>query len=50
MFHAETAAFLLRAVLEEFCANVSQHETGVRTHVASKILEFASKGDYQSMS
>lgn len=28
---------LLRAVLEEVCEGVSRHETGARTHVASKL-------------
>lgn len=36
---------LLRAVLEEVCEGVSRHETGARTHVASKILEAATKGE-----
>ncbi|WGD53582.1 hypothetical protein QA641_06640 [Bradyrhizobium sp. CB1650] len=44
MFDPPTAA-LLRAVLDEVCENVSRTETGVRTHVASKILEAAMGGD-----
>ncbi|MCP1835116.1 hypothetical protein J2R76_003452 [Bradyrhizobium sp. USDA 4532] len=43
MFDAETTT-LLRAVLEEVCENISVFETGVRTHVASKILEAAANG------
>ena len=44
MLDAATTA-LLRAVLDEVCENVSRHETGARTHVASKILEAATNGD-----
>jgi hypothetical protein len=44
MFNAETTA-LLRAVLDEVCENVSKYETGARTHVASKILEAATRGE-----
>ena len=44
MFDATTTA-LLRAVLEEVCEDVSRHETGARTHVASKILQAATNGD-----
>jgi hypothetical protein len=44
MFDAETTA-LLRTVLNEICENVSQYEAGTRTHVASKILEAATRGD-----
>ncbi|KQT28453.1 MULTISPECIES: hypothetical protein [unclassified Bradyrhizobium] len=44
MFDAATTA-LLRAVLDEVCEDVSRHETGARTHVASKILEAATNGD-----
>ena len=44
MFDAATTA-LLRAVLEEVCEDVSRHETGARTHVASKILQAATNGD-----
>ncbi|ULL01514.1 hypothetical protein [Bradyrhizobium sp. I71] len=36
---------LLRAVLDEVCANVSRSEMGARTHVASKILEAANRGE-----
>ncbi|QOZ70654.1 hypothetical protein [Bradyrhizobium arachidis] len=43
MFSAETTA-LLRAVLEEVCEEIPVSEVGVRTHVASKILEAAAKG------
>jgi hypothetical protein len=43
MLDAATTA-LLRAVLDEVCENVSRHETGARTHVASKILEAATRG------
>ena len=42
MSDAETTA-LLRAVLDEVCENVSRYETGARAHVASKILEAATK-------
>ncbi|MET4273824.1 MULTISPECIES: hypothetical protein [unclassified Bradyrhizobium] len=44
MFDAETTA-LLRAVLDDVCETVSRYETSVRTHVASVILEAASKGE-----
>jgi hypothetical protein len=44
MFDAETTA-LLRAVLDEVCESVSRYETSARTHVASVILEAASKGE-----
>lgn len=43
MFDTETTA-LLRAVLDEVCENIRVHETGARTHVASKILEAAAQG------
>lgn len=43
MFDMETTA-LLRAVLEEVCENIPISETGARTHVASKILEAAARG------
>lgn len=43
MVNAETAA-LLRAVLDEVCENVSKYDTSARTHVASKILEAATRG------
>jgi hypothetical protein len=44
MFDAETTA-LLRAVLDEVCEKVSKYETCARTHVASKILEAATRGE-----
>jgi len=43
MFDTDTTA-LLRAVLEEVCENVSRREIGARTHVASKLLEAATRG------
>jgi hypothetical protein len=36
---------LLRTILDEVCASVSHSETGARTHVASKILEAANRGE-----
>ena len=44
MFDTATTA-LLRAVFDEACESVSQGEIGARTHVASKILEAATKGE-----
>ena len=44
MFDAATTA-LLRSVLDEVCRNVATGETGMRTHVASKILEAARQGE-----
>jgi hypothetical protein len=44
MFDPVTTA-LLRAVLDEVCEEISRFETGARTHVASRILEAAAKGD-----
>jgi hypothetical protein len=44
MLNAETTA-LLRAILDEVCESVSRYETAARTHVASMILEAASKGE-----
>lgn len=44
MFDPVTTA-LLRAVLDEVCENVSRTATGAPTHVASKILEAATRGD-----
>jgi len=44
MFDSATTA-LLRAVLDEVCESVSRSDTGARTHVASKILEAAKKGE-----
>jgi hypothetical protein len=43
MFDTETTA-LLRSVLNEVCANVSSYENGIRTHVASALLEAATRG------
>ena len=42
MLDSDTAA-LLRAVLDELTADLSQSETSARTRVASKILEIATK-------
>jgi hypothetical protein len=36
---------LLRTVLDEVCESVPRCEIGARTHVASKLLETASRGD-----
>ena len=36
---------LLRNVLDEVCETIPRYETGARTHVASKLLETASRGD-----
>jgi len=47
MFDAETTA-LLRAVLDEVCESVSRYETSARTHVASMILEAASRARHRS--
>ncbi|MBR0718973.1 hypothetical protein [Bradyrhizobium liaoningense] len=44
MFDPATTA-LLRTVLDEVCESVSLAETGAHTHVASKILEAASRGN-----
>ncbi|MGY4501689.1 hypothetical protein ACVWYH_005646 [Bradyrhizobium sp. GM24.11] len=44
MFDPATTA-LLRAVLDEVCKDVSRDESGARAHVASRILEDATKGD-----
>jgi hypothetical protein len=44
MLDAETTA-LLRKILDEVCAAVSRDEAGARVHVASKLLESASKGE-----
>lgn len=44
MFDTATTA-LLRAVLDEVCESVSHREIGARTHVASRILEAAAKGE-----
>lgn len=48
MFDAGTTA-LLRTILDEICAGVSLQEIGVRTHVASKILEAAAKGEISAV-
>lgn len=44
MFDTATTA-LLRAVLDEVCESVSHREIGARTHVESKILEAATRGE-----
>lgn len=44
MFDTATTA-LLRAVLDEVCESVSRREISARTHVASKILEAATRGE-----
>jgi len=44
VFDTATTA-LLRAVLDEVCESVSQREIGARTHVATKILEAATRGE-----
>jgi DNA-binding transcriptional regulator YdaS (Cro superfamily) len=36
---------LLRAILDEVCERVSARETVARAHVASKILEAATRGE-----
>ncbi|MCP3398969.1 MULTISPECIES: hypothetical protein [unclassified Bradyrhizobium] len=41
----EERARILRAVLDEVCESVSRDQTCTRTHVASKILEAATRGD-----
>ncbi|MEK9281063.1 hypothetical protein MTR72_15675 [Bradyrhizobium sp. ISRA442] len=38
-------AALLRAVLDEVCQHLPQEQTGVRAHVASRILEAATRGE-----
>lgn len=43
MFDAVMTA-RLRAVLEEVCESVSRREISARTHVASKLLEAATRG------
>jgi len=35
----------LRAVLDEVCDSISRRDIGARTHVASKILEAATRGE-----
>ncbi|UPK39295.1 hypothetical protein IVB18_19895 [Bradyrhizobium sp. 186] len=44
MFDTATTA-LLRAVLDEVCVSVSLREIGACTHVASKILQAATRGE-----
>jgi len=44
MLDAETTV-LLRQILDEVCAAASRNEPGTRVHVASKLLESATKGD-----
>lgn len=44
MFSAEKTS-LLRAVLDEVCENLPKNETGMRAHVAVKILEAAKRAD-----
>ena len=44
MFDAATTA-LVRAVLDEVGESVLQREIGPRSHVASKILEAATRGE-----
>jgi hypothetical protein len=44
MFSSEVTA-LLRAVLDEVCADMAEHETSKKTLVASTLLENASRGE-----
>ncbi|WP_347338870.1 hypothetical protein [Bradyrhizobium nanningense] len=44
MLNSETIA-CLRRILDEVCKGLSRDETGIRAHVASKILEAASRGE-----
>lgn len=44
MLDSETTA-CLRRILDEVCKGLSRHETGIRAHVASKILEAAARGE-----
>ncbi|MDH2348307.1 hypothetical protein [Bradyrhizobium sp. SSUT77] len=44
MLDAATTA-LLRTVLEEVCESISRSDTGIRAHVASKMLEAAAGGE-----
>lgn len=44
MFSSEVTA-LLRAVLDEVCAEIAEHETSKKVLIASRILESASKGE-----
>lgn len=43
MPNAETAA-VLRAVLDELCADISRYDASTRTNVASRLLETARQG------
>ncbi|WIW50224.1 hypothetical protein ML401_37910 (plasmid) [Bradyrhizobium sp. 62B] len=36
---------LLRSILDEVCESVSPYDTGIRTYVASRILDAATKGE-----
>ena len=44
MFDAETTA-RLRAAFDEVCAHVSCYDTAVRTHIASEMLQAATRGE-----
>jgi hypothetical protein len=44
MFSPEVTA-LLRAILDEVCADLSEFDAGRKALVASKLLESASKGE-----
>ncbi|WP_347337611.1 hypothetical protein [Bradyrhizobium sacchari] len=44
MLNSETTA-CLRRILDEVCQGVPRDETGIRAHVASKILEAADRGE-----
>jgi len=44
MFNSEVTA-LLRTILDEVCADLSEYEAGRKALVASKLLESASKGE-----
>jgi hypothetical protein len=44
MFDSATTK-LLRVVLDEVCSGISLSEISLRTHVASKLLECAQKGE-----
>jgi hypothetical protein len=43
MSDAETAA-MVRAVLDELCLGVSQHDSEVRNRIASKLIEAIQQG------
>ena len=47
MFSPETTA-LLRSVLDEVCEQVGRYENGTRAHVASRLLEVATRGGQTS--